>query len=217
MSDMKSILHDLAWSAIPEKVIVRRTASKIADRGWSWERGRKGDIKEMVAETRPPRGLGVKRLKAVLPELERQKSIRSKRARNQPIEWSKWRPRPKATRWCVIAGKLIGRIGDGYYGTVFDFRHAGENVVIYHRDTYAHSILSILRPKPHIGPRQRISIRIEGTYSLTVPGALFRAFGRGHVTQAQADGRQVILDFEKLETRVEKRGGGFLTFPWSRV
>ena len=214
-SQKKSPLIELAWMFWPEDTIVRRTASKIVAKGWSWSRGKKTNIRNMVRATRPPRGGFVRRTEAVVKEMGRQSRIRDQRSSNRPIDWSKHRPADRAVRREAVYASLTGsHISWG--NPVRDLRRAGSNVAFIVRDSSWRTFLVLVRPKPYTGPREVIRIVVHESSTMVTEG-LFRSYGRRHVAYAHAHGRQVVLDFEKLETRVEQENGEYLTFPWTRA
>jgi hypothetical protein len=71
----------LAYSAYSEEAIIALLARRARSQGDGnpGERGFKTAIRDLVAETHPPRGRKAKRVKAVVEELERQRTVRRER------------------------------------------------------------------------------------------------------------------------------------------
>lgn len=202
-----SALDMLAWSALPEKAIVARVSNEIARKGWEWERGRIGDIKEMIAETLPPRGMKAARIKAVRAELEHQTRILYKRRRNKPYKFV--RPHKNSRISFVSEARQTG------LSTCSDINHVDGRTIFYGATTWSIMRVVIFGPKPAIGPRQEIRIRAER--GSNIANALHNTYGALYVKDALAHSRRVILDFVRLETRIEERNGEYRRITWDRV
>jgi hypothetical protein len=104
-------LLDLAWATKSEAAIVGQITSEIVRKGWTWDRwgGNMGDIRAKVKSTRPHRGIGVKRLKAVIAGIEPQRTIRDARRGNKPIDWSVYETPSIGARRNKVFAYLTGR------------------------------------------------------------------------------------------------------------
>ena len=200
-----SILVDLAWAALSEQAIVRRLASQALEKGYD-KRGHKGCIADLVADTNPPYGFKKSRIRAIEIEMIRQQDIIFARAHKRPWKFVK---QSKSVRLNLIAEKIL-KLREAK-----DLHHVDGNLVIYGSMRWGQVAVYILRPSQNGEPRKSIAVTTDYGYSVT--SALFRTYGAGHVAQAQLHGRKVILDFQKLETRVEKSNGEYLVFPWEWV
>jgi hypothetical protein len=101
----RSPLTDLAWASLPERAIISRVANELLRRGIDGGRGEKGDVKDAVRASCPPRGLLTSRYQGVLAALAVQKGVRNKRRWDAaPYVWE--RPTLEMRRLLVARARL---------------------------------------------------------------------------------------------------------------
>lgn len=206
-----SALLDLAWASMSELSIVAKLAAKCRKRGRGWARGDKGEIREIVKDSRPPRGFKKKRLDAVIEEISRQEDVSSKRARSRPIDWSNLHAQSIVTRrnrvFELVAGKTEFKCCLGYQ------KWQGHNVFLVRRDYYERIHLYILHPD---GGKRIIKFGdgVEG--HTTILGLVLYVLGRkpGLLKQAVMNGWRIEPDFCLGRTVIHRPAWEDIVLPW---
>jgi hypothetical protein len=209
-------LLDLAWAFLPEPVVVARVAHQILEEGWEWVRGEKMEVRAIVRKSRPPRGLGKKRLEAVVAEMKRQDAIRDTRLR-PPIDWAAWRPDRQSGRRQTVAERILGITNGSMTCHSLSGVNGSKVMLIENHGWNRENEVVILRPKPKIGPRQEIRIKIGSRRDYKhATEALLCYFAPKRVRAAMLAQHVVWLDFDLLETQIEQKDGSSKSYPWTK-
>jgi hypothetical protein len=217
---MSNALLDLAWAAMTEKSIVRKLAAQCRARRLTWSRGDKGDIREIINDSRPPRGRKKSRLEAVIEEIPRQSQIAQKRDYNKPIDWSRNKPLGDE---CFSLNYAV----DSRRKRIFDLRAGkteftscsaymkwhGHHVFLVRRSYYSSRALYILHPD---GGVRVIELAGERRQQETIFGAVIHNLGQrdGLLKRAVMTGASIVPDFCLAQTTVTFPDGKRIAFPW---
>jgi len=214
-------LLDLAWVAMPEEHIVGKLAAKCRRRRLHWDhRGSKGTIRDVVKNSRPPRGFKAKRLKAVITEIDRQAEVATKRGRNTPIDWSRRKLYcgDLDSRRLNVLRRLLGSEREYEYRRCASFKKwKGFRLFLVGKSGwYGARYLHIIRPD-----RSERVINLESNlrecdniFKLVI----HRLGNSPFLTQrAIMEGGKVAPDFDLCQTVITWPNGKEQTLPWEGV
>lgn len=204
-------LLDLAWACMSEQAIVAKVAAQCRARHLSWRRGEIGDIRAIVKESRPPRGVGKKRTEAVAEEIDRQNNTARERMRNRPIDWGAWKPDAIEYRRQRVGERRIRSTG-----RVQSLSKVNGSLIFLVEGPYSwhDNRVVILRPRPVCGPQHRIVISVKCGHT-HASEAILSTFWHTKVRSAFMQQRKVTLDWDRLETVIES-SQGTERIPWTK-